>query len=58
MATLIAPRYSADDFETGSIRSVAPSYSEYLSEHAHLYRPHHPPTVTCNKRQHELLTTS
>ncbi|KAF4124701.1 hypothetical protein GMORB2_5367 [Geosmithia morbida] len=29
-ATVIAPRYSNDDFETGSIRSAAPSYDPYL----------------------------
>lgn len=30
-ATVIAPRYSADDFETGSIRSAAPSYGTILT---------------------------
>ena len=28
-ASLVAPRYSAEDFDTTSIRSAAPSYGKY-----------------------------
>lgn len=60
-----APRYSAEDFETMSIRSAAPSYSEswlafYFVLEVHLLRlsrggpPTFPPTTGCgrNAQQH------
>lgn len=46
-ASLMAPRYSADDFETTSIRSAAPSYGEYWPREHILYpRQSSPPLDT------------
>ncbi|KAI6778110.1 uncharacterized protein J7T54_001530 [Emericellopsis cladophorae] len=58
-ATLIAPRYSADDFETSSIRSVAPSYvSEAPSYHSSTSYHQHEPVPEYTPREPRTCTTN